>query len=106
MQARAFVMAVCAGVLCALVYGGLRCLRRAVCMGAAATGLTDLFFWVVSAAIVSAAGAAGNVEGLRLYMLLGALCGFFVWEWGVRRAAYAVFGALRRKKKGKDNGGG
>ena len=73
MQARAFGLAVCAGVACALVYGALRCVRRAVHAGAVATGLFDLIFWVIAAAVTSAAGAVSGVEGLRLYMLLGAL---------------------------------
>ena len=106
MQARAFGLAVCAGVACALVYGALRCVRRAVHAGAVATGLFDLIFWVIAAAVTSAAGAGSGVEGLRLYMLLGALCGFLLWEAGVRRAACAVFGALRRKKERTNHGEG
>ena len=60
MQARAFGLAVCAGVACALVYGALRCVRRAAHAGAVATGLFDLIFWVIAAAVTSAAGAVSG----------------------------------------------
>ena len=46
------------------------------------------------------------LPGDPLYALLGALCGFLLWEAGVRRAACAVFGALRRKKERTNHGEG
>ena len=96
-QARAFALALTAGVACALVYGALRRLRRAAKAGAWLTGLIDPLFWAIAALLTSLACALGDVAGLRLYMLLGVLCGFLFWEAGVRRAACALFGALRRK---------
>lgn len=96
-QARAFALALTAGVACALVYGALRRLRRAAKAGAWLTGLIDLLFWAIAALLTSLACALGDVAGLRLYMLLGVLCGFLFWEAGVRRAACALFGVLRRK---------
>ena len=96
-QARAFALALTAGVACALVYGALRRLRCATKAGAWLTGLIDLLFWAIAALLTSLACALGDVAGLRLYMLLGVLCGFTLWEAGVRRAACALLGALRRK---------
>ena len=73
-QARAFALALTAGVACALVYGALRRLRRAAKAGAWLTGLIDLLFWAIAALLTSLACALGDVAGLRLYMLLGVLC--------------------------------
>ena len=82
---------------CKLANRTLRRLRRAAKAGAWLTGLIDLLFWAIAALLTSLACALGDVAGLRLYMLLGVLCGFLFWEAGVRRAACALFGALRRK---------
>lgn len=99
MQARAFVWAVAAGVAAALTYGALRLARRALHAGKTLTALLDLLFWLAAAGLTATAGALSGVEGLRLYMLLGVLCGFLLWEAGVRRALAALSGALRRKRR-------
>lgn len=95
-QARAFLAAAGAGVAAALVYDLLRVARRVLHAGSLLTAGLDLLFWLAAAALTAAAGALCGVEGLRLYMLLGVLCGFLVWEAGVRRVLAALGGALRR----------
>ena len=105
-QAQAFAAAVGAGVASALVYDLLRCLRRATRAGMLVTGALDLVFWTAAAGMTAAAGALCGVKGLRYYMLFGALCGFAIWEAGVRRWLYLRRCAARSKenKEGNRNG--
>lgn len=98
LQARAFAAAVCAGVASAVFYGVLRRIRRLTHANAVLTGALDLVFWLAAAVLTAAAGALCGVEGLRLYMLLGAALGFLLWEVGIRRATLAALHALRRKE--------
>ena len=102
-QLSALGAAVALGAAGGLVYDLLRVLRRRrPGLTHAADGLFALLCLLGTLWVLTQVGGGEP----QLYMLLGALCGFLLWEAGVRRAACAVFGALRRKKERTNHGEG
>lgn len=78
-QAQVFLASVLAGFAAGVAYDLLRLPRRLFKLGAVVSGVLDLLFWVVAAGLLALAAGLSGAEGLRLYWLLGGLCGALLW---------------------------
>ena len=94
-QSRAFLLLLYAGAAAGLLYDLCALLRRRLPrpLAAACDGL-----WCLMAAGLCALALAMSGEGaLRLYALLGMICGGGIYDLGVRRVAAGAAGLLRRR---------
>lgn len=89
-QGSVFLTMVYAGLLCGVVYDILRVLRRMLHAGPIASAAADLLFWLLSALTCSYALLRISHEPVRLYALLGALCGMLLYLAGVSELIYGM----------------
>ena len=107
-QAQVFLAMVYAGLAMGVCYALLRLLRLLLRAGPVLTALFDLLFWLLAAALAACAAALCGAQSLRLYWLLGALCGAVLWAAGLRRMMRAsarlaarILPCSARKEAGK-----
>lgn len=82
-------MMVYAGLLCGVGYDILRVLRRMLGAGRIATAIVDLLFWLGAALVCTITLIRISHESLRLYALLGYVCGMLLYLAGVSEFIYA-----------------
>jgi len=84
-QAQVFLSMLYAGLLIGLWYDALGLIRRALFAGRLLTATLDLVFGAGSALILIAAMLLVNYGEMRVYCLLGALCGAALYAFTLRR---------------------
>lgn len=98
-QALAFLYSLYAGLVCGVLYDALGLLRRLLSSGGILTAALDFLFWILCAALVSLAGALSQMEGFRLYLALGALCGGLLWKCGIGKIIFEACKWVRQAGK-------
>ena len=106
-QALIFLALLYAGAVSAVLYDLLGLVRRRA--GKLMTALLDVFFFVSMAVLCAPLLAASGQDGLRMYALLGVVCGALLYSLGLRALARAAFRywtgknrAPRRKRAPRD----
>ncbi len=94
-QAWVFLGMVYLGLGLGLIYDGLRLLRRPG-KKIRVIGADLLFFLLAGAALTLALVVTGQ-EGLRLYALLGLICGGMIYLLGLRRLLLGVAAFLKKR---------
>ncbi len=94
-QAWVFLGMVYLGLGLGLIYDGLGLLRRTGKKGWAV--VTDLFFFLVAGAALTLALVMTGQEGLRLYALLGLVCGGIIYLLGLRRLIFGVAAFIKKR---------
>ena len=87
-QAWVFLGMVYLGLALGLIYDGLSPLRRSRKKGL--TACMDLIFFLLAGAALTLALVVTGQDGLRLYALLGLLCGGILYLMGLRRLLLGV----------------
>lgn len=99
-QGGVFLSMMYAGLACGVFYDILRLLRRMMRAGRVASAAADLIFWLGAACVCAYALFHISHEPVRLYALLGALCGMLLYLAGVSELIYGVMGTLWREARG------
>ena len=107
-QGGVFLTMVYAGLLCGVAYDILRLVRRMTHAGRMASAAVDLLFWLLAGGVSAYTLFRISNEPVRLYALLGALCGMLLYLAGMSEAIYgvirtivhAVRTVMRRLKRG------
>ena len=107
-QGGVFLTMVYAGLLCGVAYDILRLIRRMTKAGRIASAVADLLFWLLTGGVCAYTLFRISHESVRLYALLGALCGMLLYLAGMSEAIYGVIRTIvhavrtlvRRLKRG------
>ncbi len=94
-QSWVFLGMVYLGMGLGLVYDGLGFLRRLGKKGLTIGG--DLFFFLLAGAALTLALVMTGQEGLRVYALLGLVCGGIVYLLGLRRLIAGIAAFFRKR---------
>ena len=94
-QAWVFLGMVYLGLALGILYDGLSPLRRSGKKGL--TACTDLIFFLLAGAALTLALVVTGQDGLRLYALLGLLCGGILYLMGLRRLLLGVAAFFRKR---------
>ena len=94
-QAWVFLGMVYLGLGLGLIYDGVGLLRRSGKKGRAV--VLDLFFFLLAGAALTLALVMTGQEGLRLYALLGLVCGGIVYLLGLRRLISGVAAFFKKR---------
>jgi spore cortex biosynthesis protein YabQ len=95
-QSQIFLMMLYAGAAVGLWYDALRLVRYMLRAGRALAFALDIVFGVGSAALVIAFMLKANYVELRLYALLGALCGLVLYAFTISPVVLLVYQHVKK----------
>lgn len=95
-QSQVFLAMVYAGLFVGALYDVMRLVRTFLTAGPVLTLAADLVFGAGSAALLIAFMYKANYLDLRLYLLLGAVCGLLLYEFTLGPLLWFLFGHAGR----------
>lgn len=95
-QSQIFLAMIYAGMFIALLYDILRLIRYILTAGRVLTLALDLVFGALSAFLLIAFMMKANYVELRVYALLGALCGFVLYEFTISPIVMLLYRKIKK----------